>query len=247
MGPERADRRVDARATAPVVATVLLAALVAALAVAVVWLAPSPPAVDLPEAVLDGRLREGWIVVRHRGGEPFSGQIRTVVDGVPAWTGPVEMVPGATVNASRPARNASWAVRVEVHVDDHRIHAERLRDGTRDRSGPDLVPEVSVSPGRVEMTVRNLGASPTPEGKQTLVYLYVDGEDPSDQLGWASNRNHTPDPVPPGGGFTRVRRYDPSDLGPGPHTFEVVANVNRDGEPNIAETRYDNNRDATTR
>lgn len=237
----------DSRAVTPVVATVVLIGVTVALAAAVVLLGPSPPDVEVPDAMLDGQIRDGWIHVRHLGGDPFTGKIRTVVDGVPAWTGPVEMVPGAAVDASRPTLNASWAVRVEVHVQSEQIHAERLRDGTRDRSDPDLVPSISVSPGRIEMTVRNLGASPTPDGKQTIVYVYVDGEDPSEQLGWASNRNHTPEPVPPGGAFTRVRRFDPADLGPGPHTFEVVANINADGEPNIAETRYGNNRAETTR
>lgn len=237
----------DARAVSPVVATIILIAVTVALAAAVVLLGPSPPDVEIPDAMLDGRLQQGWIYVRHLGGDGFTGKIHTVVDGVPAWTGPVEMLPGSAVNATRPARNSSWAVRVEVHVQTEQIHGEQLRDGTRDRSGPDLVPQIAVSPGRVEMTVRNVGASPTPQGRQTLVYVYVDGEDPSEQLGWDSNRNHTPKPIPPGGAFTRVRRFDPDDLDPGSHTFEAVANINVDGEPNIAETRYDNNRATTSR
>lgn len=227
-------------------AVVLTTAIVVAGATTVLYLAPALEPTEIPDAMLDAGIDDGWIVVAHRGGDPIEdGRIRTTVDGVPWTHGPTELLPGATVNVSRPV-DPSWQVRAEVLVDGSTVHEELIRPGTRNRSLPDLRPRASVDGHRFEATAENVGASPTPDGRQTIVYFRVDGEDPSETFGWSSNRNHTPDPVPPGGSFSRLRRFDPSALEPGTHTLTVVVNVNAAGDPNLAETDYTNN-EATTR
>lgn len=231
----------DDLGASPVVATLLILAVTVVLGVSVLALGGSAPTIDVPEAVLDAGTEDGWIHVRHLGGEAFTARVRTVVDGVPWTTPPRELVPGTRINVSRPAADPDWAVRVAVLHRGEPVHEEHLRDGTRSRGPPDLVPTIRVADGRITATVTNLGASPTPEGKHTIVYFYVDGEDPADDLGWASNRNLSVDPVPPGGGFVRTRRFDPARLDDGPHTFEVVVNINAAGEVNIPEADTTNN------
>lgn len=218
-------------------------------------LLPRIPPADLPTAMLRGRVRDGWVVLDHLGGDALVNvTVRTRVDGVP-WDRPgVELAAGRTANVSRPAPDDGWAVEVEVTDRGWTVFETVVRDGTREGRGPDLVPSVRVdrAAGRITATVWNLGPGPTPEGRHALVWFWVDGEDPSlnDSAvhfpSWRSNRNHTPAPVAPGGVFTRVRTFDPALLPAGPHAFEVVVNINKAGHSNLDEVRYDNNRAATT-
>lgn len=236
----------DDRAASPALAVVLMVALVVAGAATVFHLVPALEATRIPDAMLDAEIDDGWIDVRHLGGDPIEeAAVRTVADGVPRTHEPVTIPTGATVNVSRPVE-PRWQVHIEVRVRDHAVHEELVRTGRRARSAPDLRPTARVQGDRMIATVTNVGASPTPDGKQTIVYFYVDGDDPTDRFDWSSNRNHTPDPVPPGGSFRRVRSFDPSALDDGGHTLTVEVNINADDEPNLAETDYDNNDDSVS-
>lgn len=245
--PPRADR-----AAAPVVATVLMvtvAVILAAVVYAVVL--PTMRPADIPTAMLKARVQRGWVWVDHLGGDRLTNvTVETVVDGVPWERSPVDLSPGQSMNTSRPAPDPAWAVDVEVRDRGWTIYRDVVRDGTRDRRPADLVPGRIVwdrAAGRIEATVWNLGPSPTPERRHALVWFWIDGEDPSLAGGsvtfpsWRSNRNLTPAPIIPGGSFHRVRTYDPDLLPPGPHTLEVVVNINKAGHSNLDEVRYDNN------
>lgn len=238
----------DPLATSPVVATVALTGM-AVLFAAAAWavLAPAMPAVDIPEAVLHGHIQNGWVHLDHHGGDPVrDADVRTTVDGIARDHRLAELRAGRIANLTRPA-GPDWPVHLRVEVAGTTIHSQLLRGGEARRRGPDLVPRTWLEGDAWHVEVRNRGPSPTPEGRQVLVYFYVDGQDPSQDFGWASNRNHTPAPMPSGASYVRTRIIDPAGLDEGPHRFEVVVNINRAGDPNVAELDYGNNRDALRR
>lgn len=239
-------------AASPVVAVLLMVALVLVLAAALYAALPGLTRGPLPTVVLKGRLQHGWVHLDHLAGDPLEAvTVRTVVDGV-AWdTGPHDLGVLDILNTSRPAPRTHWAVDLLVLLDDGRLlHQETVRDGEREERPADLVVRLDVdrARGRLEITGRNVGPSPTPAHRQAITYLYVDGEDPSDPdapvhfPAWLSNRNHTPAPLAPGEAWRRVRTFDPADLPAGPHVVEVVVNINKAGEPNLDEVDYGNNR-----